>query len=60
MSSPIVLHLPQASTFIPGDLRSDFHLSDQKFHEALDGITDNALELIISSDSLFLGPYIQY
>ena len=44
MSSPIVLHLPQASTFIPGDLRSDFHLSDQKFHEELDGITDNALE----------------
>ena len=46
MSSPIVLHLPQASTLIPEDLRQDFLLSDQELQEELNRITDHATDLI--------------
>ena len=46
MSSPIVLHLPHAATFIPEDLRQDFLLSDQELQEELNRITDHATDLI--------------
>ena len=46
MSSPIVLHLPHAATFIPEDLRQDFLLSDQELQEELNRITDHATDVI--------------
>ena len=46
MSSPIVLHLPHASTFIPEDLRDDFLLSDQELQAELNRITDHATDVI--------------
>ena len=46
MSSPIVLHLPHASTFIPENLRDDFLLSDQELQEELNRITDHATDVI--------------
>ena len=46
MSSPIVLHLPHASTFIPEDLRDDFLLSDEELEEELNRITDHATDAI--------------
>ena len=46
MSSPIVLHLPHAATFIPEDLRQDFLLSDQELQEELNRTTDHATDLI--------------
>ena len=46
MSSPIVLHLPHASTFIPEDLRDDFLLSDEELEEELNRITDHATDVI--------------
>ena len=46
MSSPIVLHLPHASTFIPADLRDDFMLSDEELREELNRITDHATDQI--------------
>ena len=46
MSSPIVLHLPHASTLIPEDLRNDFLLSDQELLGELARITDHATDVI--------------
>ena len=46
MSSPIVLHPPHASTFIPEDLRDDFLLSDEELREELNRITDHATDVI--------------
>ena len=46
MSSPIVLHLSNASTFIPEDLRNDFMLSDEELREELNRITDHATDQI--------------
>ena len=46
MSSPIVLHLPHASTLIPEDLRNDFLLSDQELFGELVRITDHATDVI--------------
>ena len=46
MSSPIVLHLPHASTLIPEDLRNDFLLSDQELFGELARITDHATDVI--------------
>ena len=46
MSSSIVLHLPQASTFLSEDLLQDFFLSDQELQEELNRITDHATDRI--------------
>lgn len=46
MSSSIVLHLPQASTFLSEDLLQDFFLSDQELQEELNRITDHARDRI--------------
>ncbi len=46
MSSPIVLQLPHASTFILEDLRDDFMLSDEELQEELNRITDHATDQI--------------
>ena len=46
MSSPIVLHLPHASTFIPEYLRDDFMLADEELREELNRITDHATDQI--------------
>ena len=46
VSSPIVLHLPHASTLIPEDLRDDFLLSDEDLQEELNRITDHATDAI--------------
>ena len=45
MSSPIVLHLSNASTFIPEDLRNDFMLSDEELREELIRITNHVTDL---------------
>ena len=50
MSSPIVLRLFQASTFIPKSLGYDFLLSDQELLEEVTRITDHASEKIINSE----------
>ena len=46
MSSSIVLHLPQASTFLSEDLLQDFFLSDQELQEELNRTTDHATDRI--------------
>ena len=46
MSSSVVLHLPQASTFLSEDLLQDFFLSDQELQEELNRITDHATDRI--------------
>ena len=46
MPSPIVLHLPHASTLIPEDLRQDFLLSEQELQDELNRITDHATDVI--------------
>ena len=46
MPSPIVLHLPHASTLIPEDLREDFLLSEQELQDELNRITDHATDVI--------------
>ena len=46
MTSPIVLHLPHASTLIPEDLWGEFFLSDQELQEELNRITDHATDVI--------------
>ena len=46
MSSPIVLHLPHASTIIPEDLRDDFMLADEELREELNRITDHVTDQI--------------
>ena len=51
MSSPIVLHLSNASTFIPEDLRDDFMLSDEELREELIRITNHVTDLV------FLQPF---
>ena len=51
MSSPIVLHLSNTSTFIPEDLRNDFMLSDEELREELNRITDHA------TDAIFQGAF---
>ena len=46
MSSPIILHLPHASTLIPEDLWGDFLLSDEDLQEEINRITDHATDVI--------------
>ncbi len=46
MSSPIVLHLPHATTLIPEDLRDDFLSSDEDLQEEVNRITDHATDVI--------------
>ena len=46
MSSPILLHLPHASSFFPEDSLQDFLLSDQELQGDLNHITDHATDRI--------------
>ena len=46
MTTPIVLHLPHASTLIPEDLRDDFLLGELELQEELNRITDHATDRI--------------
>ena len=59
MSSPIVLRLFQASTFIPKGLGYDFLLSDQKLLEEVTRITDHASEKILTQSGSAIGSFVR-
>ena len=59
MSSPIVLRLSQASTFIPKGLGYDFLLSDQKLLEEVTRITDHASEKILTQSGSVIGSFVR-
>ena len=46
MISSLVLHIPQASTEIPADLRGAFLFSEQELQAELDRIMDHVTDLI--------------
>ena len=59
MSSPIVLRLSQASTFIPKGLGCDFLLSDQELLEEVTRITDHASEKILTQSGSVIGSFVR-
>ena len=59
MSSPIVLRLFQASTFITKGLGYDFLLSDQKILEEVTRITDHASEKILTQSGSVIGSFVR-
>ena len=59
MSSPIVLRLSRASTFIPKGLGYDFLLSVQELLEEVTRITDHASEKILTQSGSVIGSFVR-